>query len=480
MDPYPKNVLIAGVGPIPPRQTDKLHAPGLRLWAFASELAKLGHRVVLCEAMFGGEDVDPTDLTAEVNLLEIGNIDLRIIDLDVRKARRQLAKIAAETRPECAVASTDVMCAALASAKLACPTWLDFNGHPMTERQMIGQVFGDDSGLADQWSMLVPSLLGGDRYSVCCTDQKAALIGELGVCGRLNRHTVGVDLVHVIYPGTSSRQLMSFPGRIRGKRVGGNFVGEDDVVVLHTGGYNTWMDEASLFAGLELAMRADPRIRFVSTGGAIKGHNEKTFEDFCRRVEASKFQNRFHFAGWVPTDLVWEYLTESDMAVNIDLPCHEGTMGWRNRIVDWALAELPILTTPLSEISRDLGQHGCAEVFAFQDPEALSQAILHIANDLEGARKVGEKARQFVIEKYDYEKLIEPLAAWVANPTVAPDLPTPFDRPNVRGLLRPQNELAAAVSRPAPTLGRPSPFDGATQKIKRTLKKILIGRHGEP
>ncbi len=56
----------------------------------------------------------------------------------------------------------------------------------------------------------------------------------------------------------------------------GRLASEGDFVVLWSGGYNTWTDVDTLFAGLIKAMKEEPRLRFVSIGGAIPGRDEQT------------------------------------------------------------------------------------------------------------------------------------------------------------------------------------------------------------
>ena len=41
--------------------------------------------------------------------------------------------------------------------------------------------------------------------------------------------------------------------------------------MLWSGGYNLWTDVDTLFRGLEAAMARNPKVHFLSTGGAIDG-----------------------------------------------------------------------------------------------------------------------------------------------------------------------------------------------------------------
>ena len=65
-----RRVIVAGVGPIPPHESDRLYAPGLRLWMFADEIEKRGHHgaaeladhlLVRAEADYGQESLEVAD-----------------------------------------------------------------------------------------------------------------------------------------------------------------------------------------------------------------------------------------------------------------------------------------------------------------------------------------------------------------------------------------------------------------------------------
>jgi hypothetical protein len=85
-------------------------------------------------------------------------------------------------------------------------------------------------------------------------------------------------------------------------------------------------------------MAQHPKIVFVSTGGAIPGHDEKTFARFSQAVENSPHRNRYVLHGWVPTEDVPNYYLEANVALNIDRWSIEGEVGYRTRTLDWIMA----------------------------------------------------------------------------------------------------------------------------------------------
>ena len=452
-----RTVLVLGVGPTPPEKPSRLHAPGLRLWSLARFLARRGFEVVVGMVGFGGQD-EATEKGSERR--EVGgkkeekseehpkdeglvaetladNIPCYRLPYDIEAAAQRVGEIFARHQPRCVVSTTDFMNLAAVVARLPAPLWLDFMGQPMSERQLLADVYGSDEGLHDQWRYVLPSLLGGDRFSVCSHRQRYMLLGELGAVGRLNRHTAREDLVEVLVPfHLFETEFEHTRDVLRNVCVRGT-----DFVVLWTGGYNTWTDVETLYEGLERAMAQHRRIVFVSTGGAIPGHDDRTFERFRQLVENSSRKSRYKLCGWVPTEDMPNYYLESNIALNVDRWSVEGQVGYRTRILDWIMAGLPVVTTVLCELTQDLADHNFLTTFRIGDPKELSIRLAALAVDCSQAIERTNKAREYLRTKLDPEVALASLAAWAADPRPAPDLPPPAQRPNLP-LCCPENSLA--------------------------------------
>jgi glycosyltransferase involved in cell wall biosynthesis len=304
--------------------------------------------------------------------------------------------------------------------------------------------------LAHQWDYVLPALLRGDRFSTCSQAQRLALMGELGVCGRLNRWTDDSSLVSALPPAAILTEFAPpQPGFLRGNRVP-----EGAFVVLWTGGYNTWADAETLFRALESAMERVPRMVFVSTGGAIGGHDEQTFRHFQQRVEASRFRERFVFAGWVETRDVPGFYLEADVAVNCDRQNTEGELGSRTRILEWVAARLPVLTTPVCELARDLTTRDLVGGFAPGNAVELADRLVHLSECPPNVlRERAEHARAYLLAAYGPEEAYAPLVRWAKNPQHAPDMRgesacahTPFSIPDNPLARRRLQEWRAASS----------------------------------
>ncbi|MCX8036136.1 MAG: glycosyltransferase [Candidatus Sumerlaeia bacterium] len=438
-----QSVLVLGVGPTPPEKPARLHAPGLRLWTLARFLSLQGYDVIMAMVGFGGGEEEDSaappapEKPAGTPDFHLGEIACYRLPYSIESAAHHIREIVGRYNPRCVVSTTDFMNLAAVRARLPVPLWLDFMGQPMTERQLLADVYESDEGLRGQWEYMLPSLLAADRISVCSDRQRYMMLGELGAAGRLNRHTARTNLVEVLVPFHLFETKFEHTRTVLRQTC----VRADDFVVLWSGGYNTWADVDTLFAGLEGAMVQHPRIVFVSTGGEIPGHDNRTFGRFKHRVEQSPNRHRYKFCGWVPTEDVPNYYLESNVALNVDRWSIEGQVGYRTRLLDWIWAGLPVVTTVLCELSETLAAQNFITPFRIGDAHDLSIKLAALAVDCSAALEQTARARQYLKTHLDPARVLAPLAEWVADPQPAPDLPPPNVRPTLP-LCSPENSLA--------------------------------------
>lgn len=453
-------ILIAGVGPTPRPQIERLHAPGLRLWAMTQTLLAAGHHVLMLEARFGtsappsspeggsGEETSAEERTVGGGIA-VTRVDLRwqraVIPLEPEGASRALRDLAQGFHPDAVVTTTDVMGLAATRSGLPQPLYVDYFGDPMAERQMQAFVHDSDESLAAAWAYLLPVLLRADRFSACSGAHRHALLGQLSAAGRLNRHTACGELVDCLPQGYSYERHIEPRGQyvLRGK-----VVPEQAVVVLFTGGYNSWLDEKVLYAALEEAMTRDPAIHYVSTGGDLPGHNTATFERFQALLERSRHRERYHFLGWVPTHALGDICEQSDVAINLDRPSLEAEFGLRNRLYLWMGCGVAVVSTTVSEEIAMFAAKNLIRGVACGDAHSTAEALLELARAGELREQMSQRARRFITTEYTYERLMRPLADWAKAPSMAPDrLAAMGDgiRNHSQGSRRRDEETVAAV-----------------------------------
>lgn len=405
-------VLLVGVGPMPGPSVERVYAPGLRLRAWANALLDEGHKVHISEFSFGGarEGFQQTD-------------DRRVaahqpLPPELPAAVTRLTEWVERLKPDCVVALTDIGALAATMTPYHGPIYVDYNGPPMIERQQQAFSFGNDGGLLDQWLHLLPVLLRGDRFATCSAAQRLTLLGELGAVGRLNQYTCGRDLVDVIQPNIPFGKLPA--SELARETMERHGIPRGAPVVLSSGGFNTWFDEETLFAGLDAALSENPALHFVCTGGAIKGHVEHVYKRFEERIAASTHRDRCHLLGWVPHGELLEIFSAADVAVNCDLWSLEVETGFRNRLLGWAWSGLRLVSTALGAPSQKLVEMGLLRSFPPGNGELMGKLILEEA--AKGRRGDLKEVQAALSREFSGAKDFEPLLEWVKNPVRAPDL----------------------------------------------------------
>jgi len=415
-------VLVLGVGPLPDEARGRMLAPGLRLDFVAHRLAREGFDVTVGRSMF--DAVTTGDSSPPIDKRAVG---YAVRDLPLRDAWKSLRAWHRATPWDAVVALTDVMANAVARAGLPVPWLADTYGDVFAERQMQGLRAGNDDGLRDALALWLPVLLTADRFGVCADAQRHALLGQLGMIGRLNRHTAMHEMIDVI----RAAWRVTFPS-IEGASSFASIqsiqsIAPGSVLLGWSGGFNNWTDVDTLVAGANRAMEREPALHVAIAGGAIPGHSEHTYTRFESLVAQSPHRDRWHLLGWLDAAAMPAFYDAVHLCVNIDAPCPEGEFGSRTRLLDWAHRGLPTVTTPLCELAARLVGAGGARAFAIGDVDGLASAIATLARDASLRAEVGANAQAFV-GPWIEQAMPASLLAWLRRPTTAPDLPSIQER----------------------------------------------------
>jgi glycosyltransferase involved in cell wall biosynthesis len=295
------------------------------------------------------------------------------------------------------------------------PLWGDLYGSIMAEAQMKAQVYGDDSYLAHFWALEQAAIERADRFSTVSERQQWSLIGELGMIGRLNRHTAGYDFATTIpvaseaEPFTSTRTVMR-----------GTVIPDDAFAIFYSGGYNTWTDVECLFHALEHILSQYPHVYFVSTGGKIEGHDDLTYTRFQTLIRSSVHRDRYKLQGWVPSEDVPNYYLEADLAVNVDKRSYEALLGSRTRVLDWLRAGLPCVMSSLPELADEVVAAGAGLSYEPGNADDLIARLRYCIDNPDALRQMHQCAHQLRAQ-FTYQATTPVLLAWAAHPTHAPD-----------------------------------------------------------
>lgn len=418
-------ILVVGAGLPSLVPADRHAGPGLRSAHFASALAAAGHDVMLLAVL--AEDEAVPSLPDEGASTSPSGTDrgpdprlefVRERDLVLPAVRARLARFA----PDAVVGATAYASALAARLRLEVPLWADVFGDLMSEAQAKAARHASDWSLVHFWTLMRTVLERGDRFSAVSHAQSHALVGQLGLAGRLSSRTSGEELVSVVpcaagLPATRS-------DRETARRAFG--FAPDDFVLLVSGGVNTWCDVETLCAGVAMAMREEPRLRLVVTGGAIPGHDEASHVELRRRLAALPAA-RVLDLGWIDSRRLAGVYAAADLGLVVERPIYERRLGAENRVVEWLAHGLVCATTAASESGAELAREGLSLRCAPGDGRALADLVMAAAGDParhEAARMLVDARRRgpaWVARERSFAGTAAPLLAWCAAPCFARD-----------------------------------------------------------
>jgi hypothetical protein len=422
-------ILVVGAG-LPSLVPAERHAgPGLRSAHFASALAAAGHDVLLL-AVLAADEAAPSlpqarpspspseagDVSPEIRgpFLEF----VRECDLASPVVRARIARFA----PDAVVGATAYASALAARLRLEVPLWADVFGDLMSEAQAKAARTASDWSLVHFWTLMRTVLERGDRFSAVSHAQSHALVGQLGIAGRLSSRTTGEELVSMV-PCACDAPVARADRETARRELG---FAPADFVLLVSGGVNTWCDVETLGAGLAIAMKEESRLRLVVTGGAIPGHDEASHLELGRRLAALPAA-RVLDLGWIDSRRLAGVYAAADLGLVVERPIYERRLGAENRVVEWLAHGLVCATTAASESGAELAREGLSLRCAPGDARGLADLVVAAAGDPvrhEAARVLAEARRlgpAWVARERSFAATAAPLLAWCAAPCFARD-----------------------------------------------------------
>lgn len=411
-----RRALLVGVHPLPGDEGARgLGFPGHRTAQFRDALRDAGCVVetVLLDEEGGGA----------------GAGGVHVLRPDDFRAGRELQRLHDGFGPEVVVAAGGYHAARVVSGLASgAARWIDLPGDLAAEGQLRAAASGDEGLLADYLAVLDRALAAGDRFSAVGPSQRLALLGQLGARGRLTAGTAGRDPVSVVPVASEGpAEVPAFPpGPLR---------------VVSCGGYNTWLDPDTLFAGLEEAMARCEGIVFVSTGAAVFDGAASPHRVFWDRVRGSRFAARFEDRGRLPRADALAVLAGSHVALAIARPSLEAELGSRQRAVEAMAYGRPVVITALGDLAQAIGKAEAGLAVPPGDAGALASALLRLAADRGALAVHARNARAWWESSATPRVATAPLREWVAAPSRWPAPAAAAARDREDRLLRLQTEL---------------------------------------
>lgn len=413
-------ILVVGTGPLYSPDIKVFCGQSLRTWHVTDALRSAGHQVDLFVIRTDGHE--PSENVAErVAHARYGTFNYGIIhSWNAETILPILQEIHDGETYDCIVAVNVNAAAIVVQIRTQLPMWCDLMGHMMGEAQAKCGLERSDELLLHFWSRQRRVLRRADKVSVSAHKQRYAVLGEMGVLGRLGHLNARHDFASVI-PIAADSMFLDLDLPVVERRFRGSLFPDEAFAVLWTGGYNTWTDIEALAGALSLAMEQVPRMHFISTGGAIPGHDETTYPRFQELMKRSGFLDRCHFMGWIPGADVAPLYAECDLGLNIDALNYETLLGGRNRLVNMMAAGLPVLTTLGTELSEIIAESRLGYVVKIGRVQEFADALTRASKISPERRQLGQRGRSYVKTHFAPAVVMEPLVKWAENPQLAPD-----------------------------------------------------------
>jgi len=426
-------VLLVSMG-VPAYVAARRHGgPGLRAAHFAHALSRAGADVLaLCVRTPGDEVTAPPSGPTGLERVETLFTEERTIAAmtsDGAMKRRSgprpsdgagdlLRRRIEEFAPQAVVGVTVYGAAMALRLRLDVPLWADVFGDLLSEAQAKAAINGSDWSLVHFWTLLRPVLERADRFSAVSAAQSHALVGQLGIAGRLSARTAGEELVSVI--PCAAEPPCDLPSRSQARaqlELPGNAF-----VLLWSGGFNTWCDVDTAAGGIVAAMQQVPDLHLLVSGGTIPGHDDESFGRFRATIDAAaSVRSRVHLLGWVPSQQVPSLYAASDLGLNIERPLYERRLGAENRVAEWQANGLACVTTALSEAGADLVRRGLAWKVPVADAGSLAACIAELAVAPSLAADRGRQCREVASNELRFDSTAAALCQWCLAPVRAGD-----------------------------------------------------------
>jgi glycosyltransferase involved in cell wall biosynthesis len=402
-------VLLVGFGPGPDEpDARQLSFPGHRTAQFAAELERSGCELQVVRLDEESGRANPTGLVQEVQ---------RVHD---------------EWEPDVVVSAGGFHAArAVSYLRTDRPRWLDLPGDLAAEAQVRAARAGHDGPIAEFLHVLRQALCVGDHFSVVGPSQRLAVLGQLGIIGRLRGDGLGEETLSIL-PIRCLGPPSAPPLPPEGFRV------------LSSGSYNTWLDEATVADGVMAAMARRLDLSFVSTGGPVRDHAETVHSAFWSAIRESPFATRFQDLGRVPRQRALAALSETHVVLCISRHCLEAELGSRQRIVEGMAYGRPVILTEQGDIAQAVKRARAGILVPPGNPRALADALVRLSPPL--LSELAANARALWENECRADTGLTALSDWVRSPVRSPPTPNRSSDAALEMLQRELNEIRSSLT----------------------------------
>jgi glycosyltransferase involved in cell wall biosynthesis len=272
---------------------------------------------------------------------------------------------------------------------------------------------------------LALAYLRGDFFICASERQRNWWLGTLEAYGRVNQYTFNEDpslrcLVDVVPSGIPKSKPQHTSQALKGKWPG---IEKDDKVILWGGGLWPWLDPLTAIQAIARVWQQRQDVRLVFPGtkhpnpamANIPTHNDTAF----RKAQDLGMINKVIFFGeWIPYKEWHNVLIESDIALTLHPDTLESRLAFRSRTLDYIWAKVPIVATRGDFVSKLVADYGLGYTVNYESVNEVEESILNL---LATPRQTFSERFERVRQELNWNEVIEPLAKFCYQPSMAPD-----------------------------------------------------------
>ena len=227
----------------------------------------------------------------------------------------------------------------------------------------------------------------GDFFLCASKPQKRYYQGVLSALGRINPVTYSQDLILTVPYGIyrdEPKKKASPVSDLIGKNA------KDFKKVLWFGGIYPWFDLDNLIDAVNLVNKKVPtKLVIVGAKNPFNKHPDFTrkYDELVAYIHDNGLDDLVVLQGWIDFNDRADWYLDSDLVVVVNKEGIENELAWRTRLVDFAWANLPILTNAGDPLGDLLIKHSAAS-------KMTSLESVDIAKDLEKLLKAPETLKK--------------------------------------------------------------------------------------
>jgi glycosyltransferase involved in cell wall biosynthesis len=209
-------------------------------------------------------------------------------------------------------------------------------------------------------------------------------------------------------------------------------LGADSEIVLWNGGIWRWLDAETAIRAVAALAERRPNVHLVFMGGAADHPAAKASTEAAERLagELGVLDSVVHFhERWTPYAERGAWLTQAACVISAHEDHLETRFAYRTRLLDCFWAGVPAVCTSGDDLAERIEREDLGALAPPGDAPALSAALERV---LERGRDSYAPALHAAAQAQTWQRVSEPLARWVTDPSPPPT--RPGDAP---GALRP-------------------------------------------